>query len=65
MIFSLRFLASILSDRDFEQPGAPIIKSGSLVFMQTKQVYKFYLRESLTAIGESQLNDSLEQRSDY
>ena len=38
MIFYLRFLVSILSDSDFEHPGAPIISNGSRVFMQTKQV---------------------------
>lgn len=38
MIFSFRFLVNILRERDFEQPGAPIMRSGSLVFMQTKQV---------------------------
>ncbi len=50
-------------DKDFEQPGPPIIIIGSLFCMQTKEAYIFYLKELFLAIDLSE-NINLSQKSD-
>ena len=64
-LFYFKFFANNLRDKDFDDPGAPMINKGNFVLMQTKQAYRFYFKESFKAIGLSQLIFNLEQKSDY